>query len=483
MFRPVLIAAAVVAALTAVPAALAQAPANDNRANAQRLGSPPVSVGGTTAGATRENADPVGACAPVSNNSVWYRLDNTGDGRLIVHLDAADEIDLTVVVLRRVRSETSFVTCRNTDAKGNADFSFGTADEGNYLFMVAQRATSQPGGFRLTLLAPENSEAYPGTHLPARGVTTSVDPLVDSDDAWSTEMRPARTYRINLVTGGDKCVALALYGPRLRSFASGQPLRSASCGGYLTFTPGPSGGGRYSVRLFARGGERGEINYRLQVAEAGRDDTSPGVPLQNLEQRVGMLSGRSVDVIDLYRFQVGARSDVVLTLATGERMQTDLALLNDRGGNVRCACLASGGARMRLQLPRGRYFLALRAREHTGGRYRLRLLVREITKTGITIDGTRRAFATPGRSVVVAANVSPPRAGGLVRFKVDRFDPLQGWVFARFLTAEVGSDGVARVAWIPPSVGRWRIDARFRGTITRSPSRSGIATLLVGEPL
>jgi hypothetical protein len=70
-----------------------------------------------------------------------------------------------------------------------------------------------------------------------------------------------------------------------------------------------------------------------------------------------------------------------------------------------------------------------------------------------------------------------------VRFKVDRFDPFQGWVFARFLTAQVGADGVARVAWIPPSVGRWRIDARFRGTIARSPSRSGTATLLVAEPL
>jgi hypothetical protein len=482
MLRPVLlaVAVAVVAALTAAPAALAQGPANDNRANAQRLGSPPVAVGGTTAGATRELNDP-SACAP-SSNSVWYRLDGTGEGRLIVRLDAADEIDLTIIVLRRVRSETSFVTCRNTDAKGNADFSFSTANEGNYLFMVAQRSTSQPGGFRLTLLVPENRESYPGTHLPARGVTTSVDPLLDADDAWSTEMRPAQTYRINLVTGGEKCVALALYGPRLRSFASGGPLRSSACGGYLTFTPGPSGGGRYSLRVFARG-ERGQISYRLQVAKAGRDDTSPGVPLPNLQQRRGMLSGRSVDVIDLYRFQVGARSDVVLTLATGERMQTDLALLNDRGRDVRCSCLASGGARMRLQLPRGRYFLAVRAREHTGGRYRLRLLVREITKTGITIDGRRRAFATPGRAVVIAARVSPPRAGGLVRFKVDRFDPLQGWVFARFLTARVGPDGIARVAWIPPSVGRWRIDARFRGTITRSPSRSGTAALLVGEPL
>lgn len=471
---------AIAAALGIVPAAAAQAPANDNRASAQRLGSPPVAVSGTTAGATREVADPAG-CAQTTN-SVWYRLDGTGEGRVIVRLDAADEIDLAIMVLRRIRSETQFVTCRNTDAKGNADFSFSTADDGNYLFMVAQRSTSAPGSFRLTLLVPENPERYPGTPLPRRGVTTSVDPLLDADDAWSTEMRPARTYRINLVTGRERCVSLILYGPRSRSFASATPLRSSSCGGYLTFTPGPSGGGIYSVRVFARG-ERGELRYRLQVARAGRDDTSPGLPLRNLEQRPGLLSGRSVDVVDLYRFQVGARSDVVLTLAAGERMQTDLALLNDRGRDVRCACLTSGGARLRLQLRRGRYFLAVRSREHTGGRYRLRLLVREITKTGVAIEGGRRAFATPGRAVVVSAKVSPARSGGRVRFKVDRFDPLQGWVFARFLSAKVGADGIARVTWIPPSVGRWRVAARFLGTITRSPSRSGTASLLVGEPL
>ena len=49
--------------------------------------------------------------------------------------------------------------------------------------------------------------------------------------------------------------------------------------------------------------------------------------------------------------------------------------------------------------------------------------------------------------------MTPARSGGRVRFKIDRFDQFEGWVFSRFLTAVVGGDGIARVVWIPPSVG------------------------------
>jgi hypothetical protein len=469
-----------VAALGLAPAALAQAPANDNRANAQRLGSPPVTVGGTTVGATREPTDPA-ACA-ATTASVWYRLDGTREGRVIVRFDAAGDLDATVIVLRRVRSEISTVACANTDEKGNAQIAFPTAEDGNYLFMVGQRATSQPGTFRLSFLVPDRPERAPGTQLPRGGVTSSVDPLLDQDDAWATNMRRGKTYRINLITGGeDKCVGLAVYRPGTRSFEV-SPLRSRSCGGYFTFTPGPDGGGLYSLLVVARSGS-GELQYHLEVAPASRDDTAPGLPLRNLEQRTGSLSGASVDVVDLYRFQVKGRSDIVLALAAGKRMQTDLELLDDSGHGVRCACQTSGGARMRLQLKRGRYFLVVRARGNTSGRYRLRLIIRQITKTGISIDGHRSAFAAPGRAVVLAARVSPARSGGRVRFKIDRFDPFEGWVFSRFLTAVVGGDGVARAVWTPPSVGRWRVSAHFLGTITRSASRSGTASLLVGEPL
>lgn len=477
---PHIVVVAAIAALGLAPTALAQAPANDERANAQRLGSPPVTVSGTTAGATREIVDPA-ACAQTTA-SVWYRLDGTREGRLIARFDAEGDLDATVVVVRRVRSEFSVVTCGNTDEAGNAQISFETARDGNYLFMVGQRSTSQPGSFRLSLLVPDRPERAPGTDLPHGGVTSSVDPLLDQDDAWATTMRRGQTYRINLITGEDKCVGLLLYRPGTRSFGEASALRSRSCGGYFTFTPGPDGGGRYGLLVVARSG-RGELPYHLEVARAGRDDTAPGLPLRNLEQRTGVLSGGSVDVVDLYRFQVRGRSDIVLALAAGKRMQTDLALLDDRAHGIRCACQTSGGARMRLKLKRGRYFLVVRSHANTSGRYRLRLIIRQITNTGVSIDGRHGVFATPGRAVVLAARVSPARSGGRVRFKVDRFDPFEGWVFSRFLTAVVGSDGVARVVWIPPSVGRWRASARFLGTITRSASRSGTAFVLVGEPL
>ena len=72
MFRPVLLLAAAVAALSVTQSALAQGPANDNRANAQRLGAPPVSVGGSTAGATRDVNDPGAAPRrPTPSGTAW----------------------------------------------------------------------------------------------------------------------------------------------------------------------------------------------------------------------------------------------------------------------------------------------------------------------------------------------------------------------------------------------------------------------------
>jgi hypothetical protein len=68
-----------------------------------------------------------------------------------------------------------------------------------------------------------------------------------------------------------------------------------------------------------------------------------------------------------------------------------------------------------------------------------------------------------------------------VNVELDRFDALQGWIFARLIHIAVGSGGSAAIGWTPPSEGRWRARAAFAGTPVASPSSSGFAFLGVGS--
>ena len=65
---------------------------------------------------------------------------------------------------------------------------------------------------------------------------------------------------------------------------------------------------------------------------------------------------------------------------------------------------------------------------------------------------------------------------------VQRFDPLEGWQFARRFHVHAAG-GVAAVSFTPPNVGRWRATASFDGTRETAPSNAGYATLLVAGPL
>ena len=164
----------------------------------------------------------------------------------------------------------------------------------------------------------------------------------------------------------------------------------------------------------------------------------------------------------------------------GERARFDLTVLRDDGRRVMCECGEVGSVRSRLRLSPGRYFAVVRARDYTGGHYRLSLLVREITSTVLTISGSRTANAGPGRSVRLEARTAPAPGGGVVKMQINRFDPLEGWQFSRIIRVRVGPGGVAAVHWTPPSVGRWEVRAAYRGTRNSSPSRSNVARLFVG---
>jgi hypothetical protein len=468
----------IAAAFATVPAsALAAPPTNDNRATARPLGSLPATVAGATAEATHDARDPF-ACRPYGE-SVWYRLETASERAVSLILDAQDDLDAVVAVFRQQRSQLPTVACAVTDRRGKAGLAFRAQKGATYFILVGQQVNSAPGSFRLELFAPEAPAKPPGTLLPPEGVRSTVDPLRDADDAWSVVIPAGRTFRINLVPAGGKCLSLSVFRPGTSAFSESSPIRRLDCGGYAVFTPGPDGGGRYSllVRTIAEGG--GPQRYRLQAAKAGPDDTSPGLMLRNGQTNRGGLLAGAIDVVDLHRFTVSQRSDVTLDMDAGSRARFDLTVLRDDGGRVACECGETGAVRSRLRLSPGRYFAAVRARDYTGGRYGLSLLVREITSTVMEISGSRSAKAAPGRSMVLEARVAPRPGGGVVRMQINRFDPLEGWQFFRLIHVRVGSGGVASVGWTPPSVGRWEVRATYRGTRTSSPSRSNVAKLLV----
>ncbi len=382
-----------------------------------------------------------------------------------------------------MRSQLRSVTCDATDDKGIARLAFETAKGGTYLIEVGQRVGSASGSFRLDLFAPEPPASPPGEPLPAQGIRDSVDSLVDPDDAWSTTLRAGTTYRIKVTTAPGSCLHVTLYPPKTQSFGF-DPLRDLPCNGYGTFTPGPDGGGLYTILVAATADVLGRDFYRLKVAPASVDDAAPGLPIENGQTRRGSVSARTIDVVDLYRFAVGSRSDLTLTLKAGAKARIDLLLVTDSGRRLRCECADVGGERLRIRLNPGRYFAVVRARESSGGRYRLAMLLREITSTDMLISGTHDAVSGPGQAVSLAARVSTgAAAGGLIRIQVDRFDPLDGWQFFRLFPVHAAGDGSATVSWLPPTVGRWRAHAVFFGTRTASPSSSVYARLLVASAL
>jgi hypothetical protein len=468
----------VLGALATVPAsALAAPPSNDDRTDARSLGTLPATVTGTTADATHDARDPFGCRS--YGQSVWYRLEAASSGAVSLTLDAQGDLEAVVAVYRQERSQLPLVTCSVTDRKGKAGLAFRAQKGATYFILVGQQTHSAPGSFGLGVFAPESPARPPGARLPQNGVRSTVDPLRDADDAWSVVIPAGRTFRINLVPAGGKCISLSVFRPRTRAFSDSSPIRRLECGGYAVFTPGPDGGGRYTLLVRATGEGGGPQRYRLQAAKAGPDDTSPGMALRHGQTNRGGLLAGAADVVDLYRFTVSKRSDVTLAMHAGSRARFDLTVLRDDGGRVACECGETGSLRSRLRMSPGRYFAVLRARDYTGGRYGLSLLVREITSTGMMISGSRTAKAGPGRSVRLEARTTPAPGGGVVRMQINRFDPLEGWQFSRMIRVRVGSGGVAAAHWTPPSVGRWQVRATYRGTRSSSPSRSNVARLLV----
>jgi hypothetical protein len=446
-------------------------PPNDSRASAVDVAALPATVSGTTVGATDDANDPRTQCGRV-DDTVWYRVRGAQPGRIVLRMAAFGELDAVVSVYRAVRSRLTPVACAPTDDNGRGALSF-TSSAGDYVVMVGRERASVDGAFHLTVFRQEPTSKAPGRTLLRTGVASWVEPITDFDDAWSLNMKAGVEYRINLSPARGRCVTLALFAPGTRTFTSGAPLRVLPCGGYFTFTPGFGGSGRYSLLVTASDQRPGRQRYHLQAAVAGPDDTAPGLALQNLQTRTGTLSGTRIDVVDLYRFHVDARSDVTLTLR-GPAL-AGLVVLNENGRRVSSS---DSPGPLTSSLGRGTYFVAVRAESGAHGRYRLSLLERGLTTTAVLVNGSRSAAVSPGASVAIGVEVSFSPVG-TVRLEIDRFDPLSGWHFYRLYRLRLGGNGRTGISWRPPAIGHWRVRASFGGTRTESPSDGGTARLAV----
>jgi hypothetical protein len=440
----------------------------------------PALVAGSTKGASTER--PQLACSPAEND-VWYRLTSSRRGPILVRLTAAGKLDAVVGVYRRARSRLYPVACGTTNAKGRLLLPFYGRRHVGYVVAVAQRTESEPGSFRLRVFRAERPARPPGEPLAARGVRSAVHPLVDRDDAWSVVMDRGRSYRINLVPGRG-CLPLRLYRPGTYSFRADTPVLDAECGGYALFTPGPDGGGRYSLLIESDPSIANVQRYRLEVAAAEPDDVAPGILLSSGARIAGRLSGRGDDLVDLYRFGVAGPSEFRARLVKPARASFTLTLLTPSGDAVPTVrSVEDGRIILRKRLPRAHYYLAVRAEDRAGGPYQLQLLVRTVTTTEMLVDGSRAVEIDPGRSLALTATVTPPGTGGAVRFQFDRLDPLTGWHFVQTVDAPVGPTGLVATTWMPPTVGYWRIHSRFLGTQTAARSKSELARVVVSDPL
>ena len=455
--------------LAAASPASAAAPSNDSRAAAQPVGALPVTVHGSTAEATLDTDEPFG-CAPLKN-SVWYTFTPTKDRSVLLALDAAGDLDASVAVFTRERSQLTQVGCATTDRRGEATLDLDVTGDTEYLVQVGARAGSADDAFTLRMVVPDDPATAPGAKLPATGVAASVQRFANQDDAWYVDLVRGRTYRLNLVTIGEDCVNLKLFPGGTKSFG-GSWLRSVSCDVHTVFVAERTG--RYPILVTAPRSSRAVLKYRLRAGQARADDTAPGLRLPADRGVSGSLHGSELDALDLYRFGVAHRSDMRIRLATGRRFEV---VLMTAGGRV----LAIGRHRVDARLGRGRYFVAVRSLDGANGAYVVRRHARAITTARTSVNGSRSTTVGPNRAVTLAVRVSPA-VEGPATLVVERFDPIDGWLFGARFRPQV-SGGTATVSWTPPTLGRYRVAGTFDGTFRASPSDGGTARFSVVEPL
>lgn len=465
--------------LAAAPA-LAAAPSNDNRANAQVVHLQDR-VTGMTVDATVESGEDQFVCDGQSTGSVWYRFSARGAFGVVAKLAAHGNLDAEIDVYKQRRSQLDFAACDLTDDQGLGAAAFRVTEGSTYFIRVAERPHSEHNSFSLKLVQGPPPAAPPGKSLTDGHARGRLDRVLRVDAAYHLHLKAGTPYRFNLVHSESICQSLQLYAPGTTNFSSATPVMSRRCGGYALYVPSPGTGGRYYLRVRADRTDREVQPYLLLAGRAGRDDVAPGLVLPNHAHHKARVNGGRLDVQDVYRVNVAFHSQLDLRLVGAPGHNLVLDLRNGRGHQLRCGCDPGPRQSISLRVKPGRYLVAVRAADHRRSRYELSRKTRTITATTATVDGFSRIHALPRRAVTLGASVRPGASGETV-LDIQHFDPFAGWLPYRHHRISV-VNGQGTYTWTPPSVGRWRIRADYLGTRNFAPSQSGYAHVLVAKAL
>lgn len=444
-------------------------PTNDELTRAVRITRLPSTVKGTTLGATHDSADP--ACAG-SGTTVWHRLYWGKASTVVLRFHAEGKLNARVCVVepardagRKPAQRLETVESDDTNKRGDAALDFEGRAGATYYVIVTQIDELAAGPFSLTILRPDEPPVPPGAPFPAAGGKGFLDPLLDPQDAWAVPLTKGTSYRFTVVSDSDECLSLAIYRPHTTSFDEA-PASSVGCADSVVFfTPGPDGGGIYPVLLEA---DSYRTAYQLYVSRVQADDSGPGVLIQSGRRASGSVS--PADPLDLYRFDVTMPSNVQVEATS--RRDVSVQLKNSDGRTVKV-----GGENTKLVrvLGTGTYYVAVRP-ESRAARYVLRVLVRYVTATKVTVNDARSTKIEPGTSVTIRTTTDPEPGLGTTRVQADFFDVATGtWVFRKLWDVRPNST----IEFEPDAVGRWRVRATFGGNRLASRSRSSYSTIYV----
>ena len=300
---------------------------------------------------------------------MWYRFTANSEYGVVAKIAAAGNLDAELDIYKQRRSRLDLVACDLTDDQGLGAAGFRVTDGATYFIRVADQPNSEHDSFSLKLVQGPPPVEPPGRSLASGHAKGTLDRVLKVDAAYHLHLKAGTPYRFNLVHGESNCQSMQLFPPGTTDFESSTAVLTRRCGGYAVYAPSPGDGGRYFIRIHADRRDREDQPYQLFAGRAGLDDIAPGRLLRNHTHPASQVNGGRLDVRDVYRFNVGFRSQLDLHLAGQAGHKLQLELRSGRGEQISCACDPGSRQAISLRIKPGRYYVAVVSADHKRTHY------------------------------------------------------------------------------------------------------------------